>query len=243
MMIIDIPKNSIIEHRGRLTDEYMFYYKTDDLQTIGVGEIPIGRYLRNLCETRKFNKKQIYEYTRKVYGIDLTDILDDKQINYQDHWSNIYEKYEKENPRKKDDDGTRKYFNSYGRKYFESFYYKHFEQTNMIVPYIYDPTDVHHIVPIQYGGNNSLENLIYIHNQQHEKLHANPVEYIVNTNYEALDFLIDVYSQGKYRDVIEEYDLYSLFKKDFEMGYDVVRGIVENEIKKFYKLLEQKYSA
>lgn len=211
---------------------------------LGIGEIPLG----NLCywlNMRSYNREMIINYIKEIYSIDASKEV--SNIHKQgkmlfDFSTNVYEKFKKENPPKKEDDGTRKWFNYYGRKRYHRFVDQHMwfscDLTKPFCEILNVPigTVTHHIYPLTYGGTNKLNNLIDINDIFHGILHKNPLEHIEKYCYQALDYLRYII-WNKYSYIQEKYGLKGL--KVNKLIFDATNLAIENEMLEFYNLIQQ----
>jgi hypothetical protein len=197
-----------------------------------VGRIPLYYFTRYATD-RLWDKEYTLQYVKDNYDINISEELEylgyDKEYFYTPF--NIYTKFNKENPATREDDGTREYFQSIGRHRYVKFLKKHgLTEYDYALPLPYDV--IHHIYPLEYSNDNSLENLIPVNEYTHSILHMNPLESIKKYCFQAVDYY---YYLTKYQGV-HMYVKYNLdFYKDMEgLGGDLIRAVTKYEMDMFY---------
>jgi len=148
------------------------------------------------------------------------------------------------------DDLSREYFTKYARKYYGNFIeyveenycdYSWNDEFKLskkdCVFKLLNAKDVHHIFPLVYGGDNSLQNLIHISNYTHKILHMNPLEKIKKYCYQAIDYM---YWMCNYNliNVYEKYNIFNLCNNDVNIASKLILNRIEEEMLFFYNYLK-----
>jgi len=209
---------------------------------LGVGQIP----LREMCcwlDQRCYSKDLAIDYIKNIYNIDVSDAIKEYEYYFEFN-KNIFDYFNKKYPPKVEDDGTRKYFNKYGKRRYEQFY-KCFVEND---PQIYDELidfsilseHIHHIFPLEYGGNSNPKNLIGILSFFHDVLHKNPLQHIEKYCFQAVDYLkYIVYWDVK--KMFDEYKLWDYIDKP-KLLYKFRKIAIEEEMEIFYEKLIKEYN-
>lgn len=196
-----------------------------------IGKMNLQGYLWYLNNSRRFNKELAIAHTKKIYNVDLTDILNN-QTYYWDYKQNNYEAFTQSFNSLREDDGTRNYFNSHGRRRYERFMsFVGFNSDDCLSDY-FTYSDIHHIFPLGYGGKNNIENLIHLSNFHHDLLHQNPLELNETCCHMAVDYLGYLYHEVNIYKIIVKYEL---AKYSREMIPSLLRSCIEEEMRLFYK--------
>ena len=153
---------------------------------------------------RFYDTKYIIKYTKEIYDIELTEKdvrsngCESIHLNIIDE--NIFDEFRKEKSINiEEDDCSREYFNNKARtqylnflKYIKIKYINDFSKNYMKRCFgisLRKASEVHHVHPLIYGGNNQLENLLAISGWSHRLLHNNPLEKHKKYCFHALDYL------------------------------------------------------
>jgi len=211
------------------------------IEFIGVGKIPIRNYLV-IMDRRCYSPELAIEYTKDIYGVDITEEIK-TEFSYWDYDVNVYKLYEKENPPKQIDDGTREYFNKKGKNRYNKFYksYKESEGYDLIIDSFAKPDVIHHIFPLVFGGNSDLMNLIPINNLNHKILHRNSVEEKRECCFMAVDYLSYLYTPDKLIELNNKYNILQYKDCDGSFVRNIYHDIIKQEMKDFYNNLKVEY--
>ena len=96
---------------------------------------------------------------------------------------------------------------------------------------------VHHIYPLMHGGNNNIRNLIHVNEYNHALLHNNPLDYIEKYCFQAIDYLMFLYSYEHFQDIMESNGLFNIRKQ--EILTKILLEIITDEMLIFYEKLSQ----
>ena len=205
---------------------------------IGVGKIPIESYLK-VMDIRCYSRELTVEYTKDIYGEDISEEVKEIAPCWEYRDINIYELFVKENPPKSIDDNTREYFQKEGRKRYIKFYksYKDSEVYDLAMDMFSESNVIHHIFPLVFGGGNGLMNLIPITDFNHKLLHENSVEQKRECCFMATDYLTYLYTFKGIFKLNEKYDI--MHYKDFSgrFKHNFLNTIMETEMRSFYDKL------
>lgn len=214
------------------------------IEHIGVGKIPIKNYLI-ILDKRCYSPALAVEYTKDVYGIDISEEVKNEKTCWDYKDTNVYEFFEKKYPPKSEDDGTREYFTKEGRQRYCNFY-KKFKESEGTYDLIFDwflKADViHHIFPLVFGGNSDLMNLIPITDFNHKLLHKNSVETKRECCFMAVDYLSYLYSFDSLKELNDKYNITQYEDMSEEFKHNFLNTILGTEMRLFYKNLELEYS-
>jgi hypothetical protein len=209
-------------------------YGIDDGENFYVDQLKLDEYLWYLNKRRHFNYELTVEYTKEIYGIDLSDII--MGYPFWEHDKNYFAEYEKQYPRQKEARNAREYFNNYGKRYYEQFMqYAFFDLEKDCLYSPFEKSEVHHIFPLIYGGTNDLKNLIHLNSFNHDILHENPFEDIQECCFKALDYLGTIYCDSRLHEIFVKYDL----KKydSIALVADMLKACIKEEMRLFYEKL------
>lgn len=204
-------------------------YGIDDGETFYVGKMKLDEYLWYLNYRRCFNEELTIQHTKKYYDIDLTEIIKDYSL-FWTRTNNIYESFYKVNSIKEDKE-TREHFNTYARNKYLNFMEQSYLPEEDCLGVYYSYSDIHHIHPLMYGGQNNLENLIHLSEFHHDLLHQNPLEEHEKYCHWAVDYLGSLYCESSMSELIVKYNLVNY---PFEMMADMLKVIYKQEMKNFY---------
>lgn len=211
--------------------------KTKEMLRIGVGEIPLYDYLKYL-DSRCFNWELVKQYTKEIHNTDLTD--EDNVYSLWDYFSNTYDKFKNEVQLSRVNDGTREWFQSLGRNRYLKFHrkYKGNEVYDGAICHSLRYSVIHHIHPLVFSGDNSLQNLIPLCDINHDILHLNPKENIKECCHHAVEYLHYLY-HGKLDYIFKKYklDLY----EDKKIASEILKIAIKEEMKLFYEKLKENY--
>lgn len=211
---------------------------------LGVGEIPLDK-LCNWLNMRSYNKEMMLDYIKKIYEVNVSNDIEDVHKQGKiifDFRTNMYEKFETENPTKKEDTGSRYWFNNYGRKRYVEFLMNcmlfscDFEKIYDEIIDMEADTDIHHIFPLQHGGKSNLINLISVCPFFHEILSNNPLIHIEKYGFQAVDYLRYLVRE-RWSYMNEQYNLSEFLKKDKKLFSDIFTMAIKREMNKFYDLI------
>lgn len=165
-----------------------------DKQIEYIGDFAADLFVVYMSEYRKFNKEMIIDYLINVYGCKRKIIDNDDKFNsildrHCKQEVNIFDEYYKQDDYRKYEQSNRDYFNNKVKNKYIGFHLDNFGEKCYISGFL-EPYAVHHIFPLQYGGTNQLENLIYISGTMHKILHKNPKEESYTYCQVAVDHLI-----------------------------------------------------
>lgn len=190
-----------------------------------------------ILSSRMYCKNKVVEYVKNIYDLDIDYISSFYEIYMKNdsYEKDIYEEFEKQNPLSINTKlhGINRY-----KKFYKNYKNKTILDYSMIcVPY----REVHHIFPECYGGSNSLYNLIPVTSFNHKILHENPFEHIEKYCFMAVDYLHYLWSH-KLGELIDKYNLQEVSQKESKTFLkDYTISIIKEEMRKFYKHLEETY--
>lgn len=209
-------------------------------------------------KARGFNEELIINYGKKVYNKDISKILKTEYctelIDGFKLRNNLYDDFSDLNPIKKPDDKSRKYFNACGSKrYIKWIEYLNIHNTNkdynlkypytercLILPYL-NFTQIHHIYPLNYDGDNSIFNLIHVCDFVHNTLHLNPLEHIEKYCRQAVSYLYYI-CNFKLFEINKKYNIAKISNSNKELSTKMTFDAINNEMYIFYKQLETQYN-
>jgi hypothetical protein len=208
-----------------------------------IGEIPLEEYLYYLTERRYFNKELVLSHTKEVYEIEL----DIEQIEKcSGFWGvrerNIFNSFNEINPIKHEDDGTRDYFNTVGKSRYKKFANSHFDTAfgqDALCPFMITG-DIHHIYPLLFSFNNSIENLLHLSKINHGLLHMNPIQISEKACKMSVDYLGYLYTFRGLRQIVKENEVLN-DRSDMDLFRGFLKAIINNKMRKFYERLVIKF--
>lgn len=198
-------------------------------ETLYIGKMTLHDYLWYMAYRRHFNKDLIIKHTLKYYNIDLTGIIDEYMYDFK---YDIYEAFRQRNPLSKEDDKSREFYNTYTRKYYIKFIQNAYfvdDEDNLTHHQKY--SEIHHIYPLVYGGDNSLENLIHLSKFNHDLLHENPLEDDEIQCHGAVDYLGCLYGYNQSHKIFRKYNFDNY--NDHTI-HDAFKAAIKNEMMEFY---------
>jgi hypothetical protein len=205
-----------------------------------IGKMPLVDYLYVL-DHKYFNEKKSIEYTKEMYGVDLTDFFQYK-CHPLENVNDPYGAFEKSHPVTKEDDGTRAWFSGRGRsryiKYFRYMYGDELIVGDYFLPF-FKSSQIHHIYPlVNKDSNNHISNLVQVCDEHHDILHSNPLQYTKKYCYQSVDYLYYLYHGGLLR-MLDKHSLTeTLNKLTLNMAAEIIRACVKQEMFKFYTEIE-----
>lgn len=211
----------------------LILYDKDQIEYIGDFEPDL--FIMYMSKYRKFNKDQIINYLVNIYKCDPIIIKQDKRFNkwiemFCKQKENIYEEFYKNNDYRNKDDCTREYFNKKIKPIYYQFSDKYFDVEKCQVSGFLHSYAIHHIYPLSYGGNNHLENLVYISDAAHKILHENPKEESEQMCHVALDHLMLTFRGYKYFMV----DAMHEANQDENKAYYIYFNKIRNKMNEYY---------
>lgn len=204
-----------------------------------VGLMPINDYIHGLG-FRGMGKIDSIIYTKENYDINLYNEIQQANFWYR---KSIYDEFKKLNPIKIEDDGTRDYFNTYAKKYFYKYIrytgdYDNGSYTQEYFLFGLKASIVHHIFPLVYSNDNSIENLINVSTFSHDILHRNPFENIKKCNFQAVDYLYYLTHSGLTY-LTNKYNINKYTNSNPKTFKRIFLGSIEDEMDYFYEYLKE----
>lgn len=201
-------------------------------------KIPLDKYLL-ILDSRLYDRDYSIEYTKRIYDLDISNIN-----NQSFRWFtsvNAFDKFNEKYPMP-DKSNRGSSINRYIR-----FYKKYHEPDcvyDLIINCFVKYREVHHILPVCYGGSNELVNLIPVYKRNHNILHKNPLEHIEKYCFQAVDYLSYLW-RFKLAESIEDKNLTDQFKVKELTNFhiSIAEGVIEEEMDIFYKKIERDYYA
>lgn len=217
------------------TKELILYDKDNQIEWIGDFEADL--FVEYMSKYRKFNKEMIIDYLINVYKCKPKIIKNDERFKlildkFCTQETNIFDEYYKQDDYRKHVQNNRDYFNNKVRGRYIGFHFDNFDEYCYISGFLF-PHDVHHIFPLQYGGTNQLENLIYISGTMHDILHKNPKQNSYEYSHIAVDHLILAVRGYRWIDLNEAV---KEANKDLEKATDIYLKKVEDRMNKYYEV-------
>lgn len=162
---------------------------------LGRAGVPLDVVLYFLDQHRKLSKEEAVAYVWDVYRENISAVSGMKDL----FWStkrNYRRCYQTHNPPAEIDDGSRSYFVRIGRKYYVNFL------NDVGISSLFDEIkpdysggDVHHIIPLACGGNNSFENLILLSPNNHHIIETNGHQLPKAAYRQAVDYLFYLHQE------------------------------------------------
>lgn len=209
-------------------------------EEIYFGKMPLSWLINYLSSHREYNKELTIKYIKDIYEMDLT-----KEIQNMPWWMcdiNIYDEFTKEHPRTGYKTDSRDYFNNKGRNYYYKFinWLNHYPEQDYLLDCMKTKV-VHHIFPLVYGGDNSLENLIHISDFNHELLHENPNEEDRKSCFKSVDYLWylhNPYISDKNEYIVHKYKLMEIKNRSAKYQMNAYKSAIQEEMYEFYNFKE-----
>lgn len=199
-----------------------------------INNIPIEKYIIFLGDRRLFNRQKIIDYTNKIYNIDISNSIDKHKYWLTYPNTDVYAKYEFENPRTKQLEHTRTYFNSQGRRYFLKFIEMYSENAGYDALMLMSRASVvHHIYPLALGGRNDIDNLIQLSNLSHDLLHLNPKQGDESSCFRALDYLSYLLSFENIIDMFNKNNI-EINNANSKLMYQLFKTLLTDEMETYF---------
>lgn len=209
-------------------------YENDEL----IGRIPIFDYILYLYNI-KCGKERAIKRTKEIYNCDITDVV--MKMDFITEYDPLYEFANNFKILDIMDNGSRGWYQRNGRKRYIR--YLAFISKKYSIPQVrfldfftwnskvnIEAHHVHHIHPLSLGGNNDVENLIFINKFNHEILHINPRQGDFISNNMSVDYLYYLYN-GAYSELVSKYkhDRYCLedvIEKEMILFYESCNSVL-----------------